>query len=399
MQQNNSFDGFNHQSSNQSNHLDNISNNIVSNSTSNFADRPSENFVPEESQVNTNFEQVVFEEEDVLQNSSEGFTLGKVAYFGLLSFLLVALVGLPIWVLLNQEDRAEIAGISEEKKVVLQDNSKQLDTIDESLEEEVYIYNPETQTFSKTNGSSDTKTVVQGGGSVNLNPASPVDGTNFAEAFAQARSQLGQGAVFEWNGQLYSTDYRSNEPAGIQEQYPSNIYSSLSAGQKLVSDNSSKVLEINECNLNIKYPIFTENGAMVDFDRENAKGGNTPYWTFYAFTGYQSEYEKFGLGYTLFVQCFNLVDLGEQYSIGDQKSESVDPEELFNKTGWMIADKSISNLRMSRNENLVQGYSVTFTRGGQMYSLNFMSKPKDSNDTIGGLYAYQVQLQFQDQIT
>jgi len=51
---------------------------------------------------------------------------------------------------------------------------------------------------------------------------------------------------------------------------------------------------------------------------------------------------------------------------------------------------------MSQNKDLNNGYSVVFTRKGILYSISFMAAPKDDNDKIGGLYASQIQLQFQD---
>ncbi len=330
-------------------------------------------------------------------------TFGRVAYFGLLAVVVLVLIGLPIWYLLNQEEPGEVAGVRDEQVASDQETGQAQDDDSSINEEEIYIYDPETQTFKTKEGDNSDSSSSPGGqnrggssgDSINLNPGEPINGVTFAEAFAQARSQLGSGSVFEWNGQLYSTDFRANEPQGIDQVYPENIYANLNPSQWFVNDSAGKVLEINECNLNLKYPTKTANGALVSFDRVDLVDGKPPYWNFYAFTGYNDAQEKYGEGYTIFVQCFNLSELGESYQpVGEE--ESANPRELYEKTGWFIADESIENLQMSRNEGLVHGYSITFTRGGQLYSMNFMTKPKDSGDQIGGLYSYQVQLQFQD---
>lgn len=387
MPPNNTFDGLKHQS--------NLPEELSASSV-----EPSESAADCQGTSSTNLTQdAELADLDSYSPEEPRLSAGRVVYFGLLSLLLVAAIGLPIWVLLEQERQAQIAGVSE-NKAVTEANGAASQTQETATDDEVYVYDPKTQTFTRKIRTSNAAPVniTQGGGAVNLNPATPMDGANFAEAFAQARRQLGPGAVFEWNGQLYTTDYQTNEAQASQENYPVNIYANLPTNRKLVSDATGKVLEINECNLNVKYPIYTQNGALVDFDREQAAANSAPYWTFYAFTGYRTKTEKFGIGYTLFIQCFNLSSLGEAHSKELlQAGDAVNPSELYHKTGWWIANQGIDNLRISRNQDLVQGYSVTFTRGGQLYSINFMAKPKDANDKIGGLYAYQVQLQFQDQ--
>ncbi len=345
------------------------------------------------------------EEYETVEES--GSLVGKLIYAVILGVIIVGLIGLPVMYLLNQNEEnnnQQIAGIGEDRSWENSNNNNE-DKLGnpQNRSNEVFVYDPESGNFFKKednqeNTLTDQNNNSQNSGATNLNPNNPINGVSFAEAFALARSQLGPNAVFEWNGQLYTTNLQSDETNNSSSSsiYPKNIFSNLNPKTKFVSDDNSRVLEINECNLNVKYPLRTANNAMVDFDRIQPAEYARPFWNFYAFTGYKTPTEKFGEGYTVFVQCFNISQMSEAFRASLTGKNIVSPEELFDKTGWFIADDSIRDLQMSRNENLGHAYSVVFTRNGILYSMNFMSKPKDSNDKIGGLYAYQVQMQFQD---
>jgi len=345
------------------------------------------------------------EEYDTTEESAS--LVGRLVYAVVLGTIIVGLIGLPIIYLLNQSnetDKRQVAGIGEGQSWENSNNNNQ-DKLGNSQNRsnEIFVYEPESGNFFKKennqeNTLSNRNNDTQNSGAINLNPNNPINGVSFAEAFAIARSQLGPNAVFEWNGQLYTTNLQSDEANNSTSSsvYPKNIFSNLNPKIKFVGDDNSRVLEINECNLNVKYPLRTANNAMVDFDRIQPAKSARPFWNFYAFTGYKTPTEKFGEGYTVFVQCFNISQMSESFRASLTGKNMVSPEELFEKTGWFIADNSIRDLQMSRNKNLEHAYSVVFTRNGILYSMNFMAKPKDSNDKIGGLYAYQVQMQFQD---
>jgi len=327
--------------------------------------------------------------------------IGRSIYLALVfGFVGVFIVWPAIYLWQQEQPQNQVAGV-QEQKVRVDDKINQ-----ETDVNSVYVYDPKQQNFVKKDttqpvnaGTSESSYVATNtnSGAINLNPTNPMSGMTFAEAFALARQQLGPNAVFEWNGQLYTTDLASEikQPTSAVK----NLFADLNPKQKFQKDSTSRVLEIDECNLNVKYPVKTTNGALVDFDRFDPPAPARPFWNFYAFTGYRTPTEKFGEGYTVFIQCFYISQMSQPFQASLTGKNVVSPEELFKLTGWFIADKSIQNLQMSQNKDLNNGYSVVFTRKGILYSISFMAAPKDENDKIGGLYAYQIQLQFQDWVT
>ncbi len=324
--------------------------------------------------------------------------IGRLVYLALVFAFLGLFVVWPAIHLWQQEQaQTQVAGMQEQEVGVD-------DKIDQgSNTNSVYVYDPKQQNFVKKDAtkpinSDNTElnytSTNTNSGAVNLNPTNPMAGVTFAEAFALAREQLGPNAVFEWNGQLYTTNLASEikQPTSVVK----NLFADLNPKRKFQKDSTSRVLEINECNLNVKYPIKTANGALVDFDRFDPPAPARPFWNFYAFTGYRTPTEKFGEGYTVFVQCFYVSQMSQPFQASLTGKNAISPEELFKLTGWFIADESIQNLQVSQNKDLKNGYSVVFTRKGILYSISFMAAPKDDNDKIGGLYASQIQLQFQD---
>ena len=325
--------------------------------------------------------------------------LGRIVYLALVFGFVGLFIVWPAVYLWQQEHKGQVSGVqeSEQKASNLTDQK--------SSAELVYVYDPQQQSFVTKNPNNQTNKTPQTSFTeagknpelVNLNPTNPVAGVTFAEAFALARQQLGPNAVFEWNGQLYTTNLASE----VKETTSSvrNLFAGLNPKQKFQKDSTSRVLEIDECNLNVKYPMKTANGALVDFDRFNPPAPGRPFWNFYAFTGYRTPTEKFGEGYTVFVQCFYVAQMSQAFQTSLTGKNNISPTELYRLTGWFIADESIQNLQMSQNKDLGNAYSVVFTRKGILYSLSFMAGPKDENDQIGGLYAYQIQLQFQDWVS
>jgi hypothetical protein len=188
--------------------------------------------------------------------------LGRIVYLTLVFGFIGLFIIWPAVYLWQQEYKGQVSGVqeSEQKASNLTDQK--------SSAELVYVYDPQQQSFVKKNPNNQTDKTPQTSFTeadknpelVNLNPTNPVAGVTFAEAFALARQQLGPNAVFEWNGQLYTTNLASE----VKEITSSvrNLFAGLNPKQKFQKDSTSRVLEIDECNLNVKYPTKTANGCV-----------------------------------------------------------------------------------------------------------------------------------------
>lgn len=87
------------------------------------------------------------------------------------------------------------------------------------------------------------------------------EGTTFAEAFAEARAELGPGGVFEWNGSYYNTFYKEEwdaMSAEEKEEFLESFYETLNddsgdTGNGPVEEPSINVTHVNETHVNVTH--------------------------------------------------------------------------------------------------------------------------------------------------
>ena len=87
------------------------------------------------------------------------------------------------------------------------------------------------------------------------------DDASFAEAFAEARSQVGPGGVFEWQGKVYSTYYKEEWDA-MSDTERSDFQHRIDYGD--VSDNNDTYASTAET-----HPVSSSDDAPVEMIDEN----------------------------------------------------------------------------------------------------------------------------------
>lgn len=80
------------------------------------------------------------------------------------------------------------------------------------LGDELYAQDSENQENVENQGGAQ-----ENGGEVIEAQTTDADNMSFSEAFAQARAEMGPGHVFEWHGNIYTTDYREEVEAQHQD--------------------------------------------------------------------------------------------------------------------------------------------------------------------------------------
>ena len=183
-----------------------------------------------------------------------------------------------------------VAGINknDDKLLIDTNNDNIADTIltDENkdgiydTETEIVEIEPEIEEVETDNESSNNN-------SFNIDTAPHTqDGTvtnemSFSEAFEAARTELGAGGVFEWNGQLYGTFYENevdeNHNPTIQynttkdSNYQTNKEKEDIEDVELKNENTEKIVEVEPENEEEIVEVEPENIEEVIYDGETSK--------------------------------------------------------------------------------------------------------------------------------
>ncbi len=177
--------------------------------------------------------------------------------------------------------------------------------------------------------------------------------------------------------------------------FANNTQSQKDPNQLLVTDDQNDVLVNYTCGLIVKYPKKFENSIVKSITQgaESAQysdqGDN-----FYIFA--LALDNSFG-GNGVSMKCSNQKPAKDPFEV------KVSKEKLQEITGWFLSAADIQDVTLIENENIPLGYSYYFKYKDLYYSGEFVEKAVGTKEqreyeSLGGLYATQVQIQFTGQV-